>query len=89
MAKDKRKRKYFQGMEHLKHEVEDVSDHSIMPGLDDQQPSLERSLLRKDLIFIILLMSLFFLVLVGLMVLDKNSDYLSVLAEKISSLLIK
>jgi len=89
MAKDKRKKKMLQGMEHLKAEIEHDTTVDKVSQVKVPKSSVEHLLLKKDLIFIILLMSLFFLVLVCLMVFDKMSDNLGIFAEKVTSLFIK
>ena len=88
MAKDKRKKKFFQGMEHLHTEIENTTTkNDIKEELKDSPVLL--STLKKDLLSVILLMSLFVLILIILMVFDKTSSSLTIFAGKITSLFIK
>lgn len=85
MAKDKKK-KFFQGREHLQAEVTQSTPAS---GAAEQRSAAEHQFIRKDLIGLLVLMSLFFLLLAGLTVLDKTTNILDTLAQKITSILIK
>lgn len=85
MAKDKRKKKYFQGIEHLEQEyvVSQEKSENIVSNKEEYR------YLKKDLLTIILLILIFFGVLTGLTLLDKNTNYLTNLASKITSYFIK
>jgi hypothetical protein len=92
MSKDKRKRKFFQGMEHLQ-ETGSSSDRSLVsPQLSSQEGAVEliqHKYIKSDLIKVIVLVSVLLLVIIGLMFLDRTTDKVQIVAEKISSLIIR
>lgn len=90
MSKDKKRKKIWQGMEHLKNQLEISESPSSVdkqPVNSDQSP--EFTVFKKELLFIAVIMSILFLALVGLMIYDRSSNGLTILAERISSLFIK
>ena len=89
MAKDRRKKKKFlQGMEHLKESVDQKQEfHSGEPI--NAESNTGHRILRKDLMVSITIMSILILSLVGLMIFDNSSNILTNLSESISSLFIK
>jgi hypothetical protein len=91
MSKDKRKRKFFQGMEHLADQAQkNVSAPTIQQSAGtDPASSLEHAYVRRDLFGVLVMMSVIALILVGLTILDKKTDKLTVFAEKITSIVIK
>lgn len=94
MPKDKRKKKFFQGMEHLTDQEGSLSASSTIAtpiNTDNYSnvPSAQHMHIRKDLIRVIVLISCLLLILIGLTILDKNSNTVQLLAEKITSLIIK
>lgn len=88
MAKDKRKKKFLQGMEHLRESVEEKQKAQSIEPLNAEY-NKEHRILRKDLVISITIMSILILSLVGLMVLDNSGDFLTNLSGTISSIFIK
>jgi len=86
MAKDKRKKKYFQGLEHLKAQAVNSNTENVQV---DEKLVIGSQYLRGDLIRVVILVFTFLLVLTGLTILDKKTDILTNLAHKIASLVIK
>lgn len=86
MAKDKRKKKYFQGLEHLRPQIESAQTGQVIRE-DEFLPSAK--FLKSDLIKVMILVISFLVILAGLTVLDKNTDILTKTATKITSLIIK
>ena len=82
---DKRKKKYFQGLEHLKSEIETSQETTAVT----EESLVESRFLKKDLIKVIILMIIFIVVIAGLTVLDKQTTYLTDIAQKITSIFIK
>lgn len=92
MSKDKRKRKFFQGMEHLREQA--VANNQPVISQNGNQPanagtSIETTYIKKDLVGVGILMGIIILILVGMAVLDKKTDKLTVFAEKVTSFVIK
>ena len=90
MSKDKKKKKFLQGMEHLKNEYIAPTSQTVQPQTNNSSPdeTLHHPL-KKELVSILLIMSILFLLLIGLMVYDKSGDGLSTFAKKIVSIVIK
>ena len=90
MSKDKRKKKFFQGMEHLR---EDVNRSQFNPAVQSGGTlggnQLEHTYIKKDLLGVLVLMGLILIILVGLTIVDKRTDKLTQFAEKITSVVIK
>ncbi len=76
----------LQGMEHLQQHVSE-STHSSTFDSQDQSDGVQSrdSVLKKELTSVIVLMSILFMVLVAIMVLDKSGDYLSIYSEKLTN----
>ncbi len=96
MPKDKRKKKYLQGMEHLKpvapaQSQEDVIQYSRQSSesMGPVPDNTEHSVLKKELTTVLIIMTLLFLTLVTLMYIDRSSSILLELAEKITSFFVK
>jgi hypothetical protein len=91
MSKDKRRKRYFQGMEHLQSEVEKSHDnpHLERPGQAEATAPIEHEYIRKDLRGVIIIMSIIVLILAGLTIIDKKTDKLQNLAERVTSVIIK
>jgi hypothetical protein len=90
MSKDKRKKKYFQGMEHLQHQAIQQPAPSANAQVSlGTQISTESEYIKKDLRNVIILMSIIVLLMAGLTILDKKTDKLTTFAEKITSVVIK
>jgi hypothetical protein len=94
MSKDKRKKKFFQGMEHLQkefkgNETAKLSSQSAGINQVDRGLTTEHIYIRKDLIGVMIIMSLIFVAFAALTYIDKTSDVLTNFADKITSLVIK
>lgn len=90
MSKDHRRKKIWQGMEHLKKQLETSETANLIDiQTVNQAQNSDFSLLKKELLFTIVIMSILFLALVGLMIYDRGSNGLIILAERIASILIK
>lgn len=94
MSKDKRKKKFFQGMEHLAQSsqpatiggpVEKQGAHVVLTT----SQVAEHQYVRKDLIRVLVLVFCLLLVLVALMVLDWQTSVVKTLSEHIYSLIIR
>lgn len=83
-----RNKRLWQGMEHLKTEMSssDVDSHLTDMQSNDNRNNKEFILLKKELVFVVVIMSFLFLTLVGLMVYDKNAGGLAAFAEKVASI---
>ena len=99
MAKDRRKKKYLQGMEHLKpvvppqfqdNEAQDSrqKNGNVDIALDNSD-TMEHVVLKKELITVLIIMTFLFLALVVLMYIDRTNTILLELAEKITSFFVK
>lgn len=90
MSKDKRKKKYFQGMEHLQQQAIQTSQSMVRDqGGVVAGTTIESGYIKKDLRNVIVSMGIIVLLMVGLTILDKKTDKLTVFAEKITSVVIK
>lgn len=85
MAKDKRKKKYFQGLEHYKPEIQ--AGHTTEMMSEESQTTFRA--LKRDLNWLLVLIISFVLLLTGLTLLDKKTTILTEIAHKISSIVIK
>lgn len=92
MSKDKRKRKFFQGMEHL----QDTGSSTTRSSIPYQQVSHESAAeitqhkyIKHDLFRVFILVSVLLAIIVGLMLIDRNTDKVQIIAERISSLIIR
>jgi len=81
MSKNKEKKGSYQGIEHLRPEITGAENSKDVRF----KPETGYHYLRGDLITVLILILVFFGVLVGLTVLDKNTVYLDQLAEKLIS----
>lgn len=90
MSKDKKRKRLWQGMEHLKKQLE-ISEpaNSIDTQTVNRAENSDFNVLKKELLFIVVIMSILFLALVGLMVYDRGANGLTILAERIASIFIK
>ena len=94
MSKDKRKKKFFQGIEHLKKEVEGpmtakLGSQLVRSDLVNDGLTSEHAYIRKDLIGVIIIMSLIIVIFAVFAYIDKTSDVLTDFAQKITSIVIK
>jgi hypothetical protein len=94
MSKDKRKKKFFQGIEHLKKEVEGpmtgkLGSQLVRSDLVNNGLTSEHGYIRKDLIGVLIIMSLIIVVFAVLTYIDKTSNVLTDFAQKITSIVIK
>ena len=87
MAKDRRKKKYFQGMEHLQHTT--ITSPTTAAGASQESLDKEHAFVRRDLIGVLVIMAVIAGILTGLTILDKKTDRLTVFAEKITSAVVK
>ena len=81
-------------MEHLKNQLEisepaNSVDTSVDTQTVNQVKNSDFTVLKKELLFIVVIMSILFLALVGLMVYDRGANGLTILAERIASIFIK
>jgi len=86
MAKDKRKKKYFQGLEHLRKEHENAPTQGTITS-EEFLPSAR--FLKKDLTKVLIMVCSFLIILAGLTIIDKKTEILSDLASKITAIFIK
>jgi len=84
MPKDKRKKKYLQGMEHLKPVATEKSE-----SVETVSDNTKHSVLKKELTTVLIIMTFLFLALVILMYIDRSGSILLELAEKITSFFVK
>ncbi len=91
MSKDKRKKKFFQGMEHLQ-----SNDSFSSPVISVQHTSvmseneiLQHKYVKGDLFRVISLVVFLLCVLGGLMYLDQTTSKVQYMAEKITSIVIR
>lgn len=90
MSKDKRKKKLFQGMEHLKDQsANNQPGTSISSNPGTGAAPIETNYIKKDLLGVGILMGIIILIFVGLAIIDKKTDRLTVFAEKVTSFVIK
>jgi hypothetical protein len=90
MSKDNKRKRIWQGMEHLKKQLETSEQSNLIDTQTvEKAQNSDFSVLKKELLFIIVIMSILFLALVGLMIYDRGADGLTLLAERIASILIK
>lgn len=96
MPKDKRKKKYLQGMEHLKSVAPAQFQDNTIQQFQQNSESVEtvsdnakHLVLKKELITAFIIMTFLFLALVILMYIDRTSTILLELAEKITSFFVK
>ena len=96
MPKDKRKKKYLQGMEHLKafastqpHENESQHFQQNSESVKTVFNNTKHSVLKKELTTAFVIMTFLFLALVILMYIDRTSTIMLELAEKITSFFVK
>ncbi|MFH1207213.1 MAG: hypothetical protein V1668_01250 [Patescibacteria group bacterium] len=92
MSKDKRKRKFFQGMEHLTQPSSPASPGSQVAPIAinvDSIDLLQHKYVRKDLNRVIVLVSFLLLIIIGLYFVDKKTNNIQYLAEKVTSLVIR
>jgi hypothetical protein len=88
MSKDKRKKKFFQGMEHLRESVVTVQP-TVVERENIESTNKEHQYIKKDLLGVVVLMSIIIVIFIGLAVLDRSTNKLTLFAEKITSIVIK
>ncbi|MBU0597790.1 hypothetical protein KKF61_02220 [Patescibacteria group bacterium] len=89
MPKNKKKKKFLQGMEHLKQEIGVESVQSTSETSTENSISSSHSILKKELLSAMVLISVLTLVLVGLMILDQQTNYINSFASKVMSFINK
>lgn len=88
MSKDKRRKKLFQGIEHLQQTVTQQQVSTVVqPGETAPAETYEQHEVRRDLFKVLILVSILLAVLFGLLYYDKTSGGLGVFAEKIGKFL--
>lgn len=85
MAKDKRKKKYFQGMGQFRPEM---ATNQINESVEDQTLP-ESRFVRKDLIKTIAIVIVMLALFAGLTILDRKTSILTQVAEKVTNIFIK
>ncbi len=90
MSKEKKRKRIWQGMEHLKNELEiSESANTVDKQNVNQAQNSDFTVLKRELLFTVVIMSVLFLALVGLMIYDRSGNGLTILAERIATIFIK
>lgn len=90
MSKDKKRRKFLQGMEHLRQQVQvqSQSGTAVIPPQEGSIP-LDAKIIKTDLLRVLIIIGSFVVILVAIMLIDKKTEYINDFAIKLTNLVIK
>lgn len=92
MSKNKRKMKYFQGMEHLRRfsstDQGQTGSNIQNEQIDNSSALAAKSTIRRELLTVAILMGVLFIILISMMLLDKKTEIIDNIAARITEFAI-